>query len=107
MGQEHRCRGPRQQHAHMSESKMSATSQLETLSSKIADAIVDLVNVADGPITFSDVELAIPDFSRREGPAKGYVIELRAGAEMLIWSGMSEAGYLALCKVISGRRVAI
>ncbi len=86
---------------------MNATVQLKELSDKIADAIVDLVNVTDGPVTFSRVELEIPGFAKREPPGKGYVIELRSGAELLIWSGISEAGYEALSKIISGRRVAI
>jgi hypothetical protein len=86
---------------------MSATTQLERLSNKIADAIVDLVNATDGPVTFSEVQLAVPGFAKREPPTWQYLIELRSGEEILIWNGMSEAGYLALRKVISGRRVTI
>jgi hypothetical protein len=86
---------------------MSATTQLEDLSNKIADAIVVLVNDTDGPVTFSEIQLAIPGFAKREPPTRGYAIELRSGEEILIWGGLSEAGYMALRKVISGRRVAI
>jgi hypothetical protein len=85
---------------------MNATTQLKNLSDKIADAIVDLVNDTDGPVTFPDVELAIPGFAKNEPPSWGYVIA-DSGRENLIWSGMSEAGKVALSKVISGRRVAI
>jgi hypothetical protein len=95
------------QYFKMSESKMNATTQLEKLSDKIADAIVALVNDKNGPVTFSEVEAEIPGFAKREPPTKGYALELRPGAEILIWGGMSEAGYLALRKIISGRRVAI
>jgi hypothetical protein len=89
------------------EIKMNATMQLENHSNKLADAIVDLVNAKNGPVTFSEIELEIAGFAKRDPPAMGYAIELRSGKEILIWSGMSEAGYLALRKIISGRRVAI
>jgi hypothetical protein len=85
---------------------MNATMQLEKLSNRIADAIVDLVNDTDGPATFPDVELAIPGFAKNKPPTWGYVIA-HSGREHLIWSGMTEAGKIALGKVISGRRVAI
>ncbi len=86
---------------------MNVNMQLEKRSSKIADAIVDLVNDTDGPVTFSQVDHKIPGFAKRKPPTKGYAIELRSGAEILIWGGMSEAGYVALRKIISGHRVAI
>jgi hypothetical protein len=63
IGQQHRCRGKGQQHAHMSESKMNATTQLETLSNKIADAIVDLVNTTDGPVTLLQVDREVRGFA--------------------------------------------
>lgn len=85
---------------------MNATTQLEKLSNKIADSIVDFVNNTDGPVTFSDVELNIPGFAKNEPPTWGYVIA-GSGRERLIWSGMTEAGKVAVSKVISGRRVAI
>ena len=87
---------------------MNATMQLQQLSNKIADAIVDLVNDTDGPVTLSQVDREVSGFTSEE-PSKSnwqYLIE-HSGNELLIWSGMSEAGYAALCKVISGRRVAI
>ena len=85
---------------------MSATVQLKELSDKIADAIVDLVNVTDGPVTLAQVDREVPGFTSEEPSTWDYLIE-RSGSEYLIWSGMSDAGYAALCKVISGRRVAI
>jgi hypothetical protein len=85
---------------------MNATVQLRELSDKIADAIVDLVNDTDGPVTLSQVDREVPGFTSEEPSIWQYLIE-HSGNELLIWSGMSEAGYAALCKVISGRRVAI
>ena len=85
---------------------MNATVQLKELSDKIADAIVDLVNDTDGPVTLSQVDREVPGFTGEEPSIWQYLIE-HSGNKHLIWSGMSEAGYAALCKVISGRRVAI
>jgi hypothetical protein len=85
---------------------MNATTQLESLSNKIADAIIDLVNDTNGPVTFSRVDLEVPGFTSKDRSTWDYLID-NAGKEFLIWSGMSEAGYAALSKVISGRRVAI
>jgi hypothetical protein len=89
-----------------SETEMNATIQLKILSDKIADAIVDLVNDTDGPITLSRVDREVPGFASVELSSWDYLIE-HPQKKHLIWSGMSEAGYVALCKVISGRRVAI
>ena len=85
---------------------MDATTQLENLSNKIADAIVTLVNDTNGPVTFSQLDLDIPGFKSAERSTWDYLID-NSGKEFLIWSGMSEAGFLALSKVISGHRVAI
>ena len=85
---------------------MSATKQLENLSNRIADAIVALVNDTDGPVTFSQIDLEVLGFKSEERSTWDYLID-NAGKEFLIWSGMSEAGFLALSKVISGHRVAI
>jgi hypothetical protein len=86
---------------------MNTTTQSEPFANKIADAIVDLVNDSDGPVTFSRIALEVPGFAAQKPPTHGYALELRPGTEMLLWSGMSEAGYLALRKIINGRRVAI
>jgi hypothetical protein len=85
---------------------MNATMQLEIHSTRIADAIVDLVNSTDGPVTLSRVDREVPGFASTRPSAWAYLIEHSAG-EHVIWSGMSEAGHLALCNIISGRRVAI
>ncbi|SHL47285.1 hypothetical protein [Bradyrhizobium lablabi] len=85
---------------------MNATTQLDDLSEKIANAIVNLVDQTDGPVTFSRIELEIPGFRGAERSTWGYVI-VALGQERLVWSGMSEAGYVALSKVLLERRVAI
>jgi hypothetical protein len=89
------------------EIKMNTANGLNRLSNKIADAIVKLVNDTDGPVTLSQVALEVPGFATQEPPTHGYALGSSAGAEMLIWAGMSEAGYSALRKIINGRRVAI
>jgi hypothetical protein len=102
-----RCqdRGPQHNFKKL-EIKMNAPAQLEILSNRIADAIVDFVNDTNGPVTFSQVDLEVPEFTSEERSTWDYLIE-NSGKEFLIWSGMSEAGYKALSKIISGRRVAI
>lgn len=85
---------------------MNAAMQLENLSDNIADAIVNLVDDTNGPVTFLQVEREVPGFKSEEHSRWDYLIE-SSGKECLIWSGMSKAGYGALSKVISGRRVAI
>jgi hypothetical protein len=85
---------------------MQATKQLEKRSDKIANAIVALVNDTNGPVTFSQIDIEVPGFTSKERSTWDYLID-NAGKEFLIWRGMSEAGFAALSKVISGRRVAI
>ena len=48
---------------------MNAATQLEKLSNKIADAMVDLVNATDGPVTLLQVEREITGFKSDEQPA--------------------------------------
>jgi hypothetical protein len=85
---------------------MNAAMQLKKLSDEIADAIVDMVDDTDGPVTLLQVEREVPGFKSEELSRWDYLIE-NSGKEFLIWSGMSKAGYRALSRVISGRRVAI
>src|SRR5580704_6670940 len=85
---------------------MSTAQQLEKEARRIADAIVTLVERTDGPVTLARLDREIPGFSQTDGPSWEYYVEHDAG-ETVIWEGMTEAGHLALRKVISGRRVAI
>ena len=72
----------------------------------MADAIVDLVGRTDGPVTLGEIDRKIPGFAANEPPSWNYYFELD-DREVVIWDGMTKAGFLALRKVIRGRRVAV
>jgi hypothetical protein len=85
---------------------MNATMQLEKLSNKIADAIVDLVNDTDGPVTLLQVEREVRGFAQNNLPACYFAFR-RASGDLFVWGGMTEAGEAALRKIIYGRKVAV
>jgi hypothetical protein len=85
---------------------MKTNGQMEKQAIRIAAAIVDLVERADGPVTLAQIEREVPGFSKKEPPAWEYFLE-RDDGETIIWNGMTEAGYMALRKVMSGHRVAV
>jgi hypothetical protein len=91
---------------HQLEIKMVRTTQLDKLSNKIADAIVDLVNDTDGPLTLLQVDREVPGFAKSDLPAFNFMLPGGSG-DAYIWGGMTESGAAALRKVIYGRRVAI
>ncbi len=70
---------------------------------RIADAIVELVERADGPVTLAEVEREVAGFAANESLAWAYW----AGGERLIWAGMTRGGLKALQKVMNERRVAV
>lgn len=71
---------------------------------RIADGIVDLVEQANGPVLFNDLDDKVPGFHSTSDPAYSYF----AGREdSVVWDGMSEAGLKALGKVLRERRVAV
>jgi hypothetical protein len=78
----------------------------EKEASRIADAIVELVERTDGPVPLCEIEREIPGFAAQGPPYWSYVIE-RNGEETVYWAGMTEAGMLALGNVMRRRRVAI
>ena len=80
--------------------------KLEKQASLIADAIVELVERTDGPVTLARIDREIRGFAANEAPSWEYVIE-HGSEETLVWDGMSKAGLAALRKVMSGRRVAV
>jgi hypothetical protein len=80
--------------------------QIEKQANRIADAIVELVERIDGPVTLARIDREIPGFAKNEPPSWEYVIE-RDGGETFMWDGMTEAGLAALRKVMTGRRVAV
>ena len=73
---------------------------------KIANAIVELVERTDGPVTLAQVSREVPGFAEEGLAAWSYTRDI-PGGEMLIWDNMTEAGGAALREVIEGRRVAI
>jgi hypothetical protein len=85
---------------------MNATRQLEKLSNKVAETIVDLVNDIDGPVTLSRLDREVPEFAMNGGRSWHFAFH-RPGAEDFVWGGMTEAGETALRKIIFGRKVAI
>ena len=85
---------------------MTQAKKLEKQASLIADAIVELVERTDGPVTLVRIDREVPGFAKKEPPSWEYVIE-HGGGETLIWDGMTEAGLAALRKVMSGRMVAV
>jgi hypothetical protein len=85
---------------------MKASAQLENFSNNIADAIVDRVNDTDGPVTLLQVEREVPGFAMNGLPA-WYFAFRRAGGDVFVWGGITEAGEAALRKIIYGRKVAI
>jgi hypothetical protein len=85
---------------------MSQDKKVEKQADRIADAIVELVERTDGPVTLVRIDREIPGFAAKETPSWKYVTEHDSG-EILIWDGMTEAGSAALRKVMSGRRAAV
>jgi hypothetical protein len=85
---------------------MTQAKKLEKQANVIADAIVDLVERTDGPVTLARLDREIQGFAEKESPSWEYVIE-HGGGETLLWDGMTEAGLVALRKVMSGRMVAV
>ena len=85
---------------------MTTTEQIEKHANHIADAIVELVERCDGPVTLARITREIPGFGTNEDPSWDYHIKHEGGVG-IIWDGMTEAGTKALSKLIRGRRVAV
>jgi hypothetical protein len=79
---------------------------VENEATRVADAIVELVERTNGPVTLARIQREIAGFAMNATPAWEYVIE-HGAKEVVIWDGMTEAGFVALKKVMSGRRVAV
>ncbi len=71
---------------------------------QIADDIVELVERTNGPVLFSDLDDKVPGFHKPNGPAYAY---FAGQEEVVVWDGMTEAGFDALDKVLLERRVAV
>ncbi len=64
---------------------------IEKEASRIADAIVKLVERTDGPVTLAQVEREVAGFAEDEPPTWNFGIE-RGGVETVYWTGLTEAG---------------
>jgi hypothetical protein len=73
---------------------------------RIADAIVDLVEQANGPVFFSEIDDKVPGFHSAADPAP-YAMYSRGHEECVVWDGMTKAGFEALDKILRERRVAM
>jgi hypothetical protein len=85
---------------------VSTNNQIAKQARRIADAIVDLVERTDGPVTLAGIHRQIPGFAENGALPCEYVVE-HDDEEIVIWAGMTKAGYQALRKVMSKRRVAV
>jgi len=73
---------------------------------RIADAIVELVERTNGPVTLAQVEREVAGFAKHDAPSWAHVVT-RPRGETSFWEGMTEAGVAALHNVMDERRVAI
>jgi hypothetical protein len=85
---------------------MTNTQQIEKHACHIADAIVELVERTDGPVTLARIHREVPGFAKEDPDVWKYVIEGNDG-DTIIWTDMTEAGLIGLCKAISARRIAV
>lgn len=85
---------------------MKSTRQIEKSARKIANAIVELVELEDGPVTLAQINRDVPGFAKEDRPSWSYHLDSVVG-RCVIWDGMTEAGYIALRGVLSNRRVAV
>ena len=85
---------------------MKNDKHLKTSANDIADAIVELVERTDGPVTLARVEREVPGFAKKEPPTFHYATQTVDG-ETIIWDGMTDAGAAALRMVMRGHRVAV
>jgi len=85
---------------------MKNDKHLKTSANDIADAIVELVERTDGPVTLARVEREVSGFAKKEPPTFHYATQTVDG-ETIIWDGMTEAGAAALRMVMRGHRVAV
>jgi len=85
---------------------MNTDTQLEEQTNRIADAIVELVERTNGPVTLARVDREVAGFAQHEGPSWSDVVTWNGG-EASFWEGMSEPGVAALGKVIDEHRVAV
>src|SRR5262249_17925256 len=79
------------------ERKMQSNPTLKGTARRIAEAIVELVEDADGPVTLYRLDQEIPGFAKQDPPSWSHML---FGDEKFIWSGMTKAGHIALGYVL-------
>jgi hypothetical protein len=79
---------------------------LEQQVSRIADAIVELVERTNGPVTLAQVGREVAGFTKDDPPFWAHLIT-HASGETSFWYDMTEAGLAAFRQVMNGRRVAV
>jgi hypothetical protein len=85
---------------------MKPNQEIEKQTSRIADAIVELVEGTDGFVLLTQIDRDISGFAKKTPPSWSKTIT-HEDRELLLWDGMTEAGAAALGRVIFGGRVAI
>ena len=81
---------------------------LDKEAKRIADAIVELVERTDGPVTFTQIEREIPGFAAKGRRVWQYTIgETPEKPALVVWGDMTEPGVMALKRVMGERRVAV
>src|SRR5262245_9759900 len=85
---------------------MNPNQEIEKQTSRIADAIVELVEGTDGFVLLTQLDRDISGFAKKDPPSWSKTINHK-DRELLLWDGMTEAGAAALGRVIFGGRVAI
>jgi hypothetical protein len=76
---------------------------------RIANAIVEVVERAGGPVTLAALERKIPGFAEQPDREVAWCYEINGdnGEDMTIWDGMTESGCAALRSVLTEQRVAV
>ncbi|MGH9917493.1 MAG: hypothetical protein ACRD6W_01270 [Nitrososphaerales archaeon] len=82
-------------------------SKVETTTGEIANAIVDLVDRADVPVTLAQIEREVPGFAAENGQERFRCTAGDGNLEDVIWDGMTKQGSDALQQVFKERRVAM
>jgi hypothetical protein len=87
---------------------MKTNGQMEKQASRIADAIVNLVERTDGYVTCAQIEREVECFAAKGPDSWVYLLSEGSGQRTLvIWDGMTKAGALGLRQVMHERRVAV
>jgi hypothetical protein len=73
----------------------------------IADAIVELVNACNGPVTLAYLAKNVPGFSAQVGEPSYDWVTFDSNDESVIWIGMTKNGIEALRAVVLNSKVAI